>query len=224
LEDFKIIIHRKTKIKIMRQLSLTIICLLVLGHSAFAGSDDKLSHLRTERKIVTADKPTAPYYAIQILALQLPPQNAEFFGNVTEAREFVCADGYVRYVVGQYKTNAEATADLERVRALGYPDAFVVNTLRLKTGQSEWSNKTLKIDPNKDYTIQLKAFRFPVYISYFKEFDDVMEFYMKDKIFRYTVGNYKGTVILQELARVKALGYPDAFIVDLDTYMPFKIE
>jgi hypothetical protein len=208
----------------MRQLSLTIICILLLGHGVFAESDDKLSHLRTERKIVTVDKPTAPYYAIQILALQLPPQNAEFFGNVTEAREFVCDDGFVRYVVGQYKTNAEATADLERVRALGYPDAFVVNTLRIKTGQSQWANKALKIDPNKDYTIQLKAFRFPVYVSYFKEFDQVMEFYMKDKIFRYCVGNFKGSLIEQELTRVKSLGYTDAFIVELESYLPYKIE
>ncbi|MFT3738957.1 MAG: SPOR domain-containing protein [Breznakibacter sp.] len=189
-----------------------------------SSAQDKLSKLRTEKKIITADAPTSPYYAIQILALTLPPQEPEFFKNIDLAREFACADGYVRYVVGQYATFADANIDLEKIRSLGYNDAFVVNTRKLGAQASGFAAKKLEIDPAKTYTIQLSAFRFPVYLSYFENVDGVMEFYMKDKIYRYCVGKHPGSVVENELAKLKGLGYKDAYIVELDAYLPYQIE
>jgi hypothetical protein len=51
-----------------------------------------------------------------------------------------------------------------------------------------------------------------------------MEFRMKDKIFRYTVGKFPGSQAEEELEKVKSLGYKDAFLVEFDRYAPFKIE
>ncbi len=194
---------------------------------SFAAKADKLEALRTNKKIIRMSEAQAPYYAIQIIALKLPPQAPEFFRNVEVAREYPCQDGYLRFCVGEFNSYAEAKAALESVKAKGYDQAFVVNTkdYAINGQQAGYTGKqSKKIDPNKVYTVQLSAFRFPVYLSHFKNIDDVMEFRMKDKIFRYTTGQFKGDVAEVELQRIKALGYKDAHLVELDKYLPFKIE
>ncbi|WP_430814847.1 SPOR domain-containing protein [Carboxylicivirga sp. RSCT41] len=189
---------------------------------------DKLEALRTNKKIISMSEAQAPYFAIQIIALKLPPQAPEFFRNVDMAREYRCDDGYLRFCVGEYNSYNEAKAAIESVKAMGYDQAFVVDTRKYAIdgsyakGSSVKSSK--KIDPDKVYTVQLSAFRFPVYLSHFENIDDVMEFRMKDKIFRYTTGQFKGDIAEAELQRIKALGYKDAHLVELDKYMPFKIE
>jgi len=194
----------------------------MLSITAFASKPDKLEGLRTQKKIVSVEKATAPYYAIQILALKEAPQDPEFFTNINEAREFTCSDGFVRYVVGQYNSFAEANADLSKYKQLGYQDAFVVNTNKL--GGSSIASSKLVIDPNKIYTVQVSAFRFPVYLSHFEKLDGVKEYYMKDKIYRYCIGEYPGTTVESELQKIKDLGYKDAVIVELALYLPYQIE
>ncbi|WP_262326034.1 SPOR domain-containing protein [Carboxylicivirga litoralis] len=187
---------------------------------------DKLEALRTNKKIIRMSEAQAPYYAIQIIALRLPPQAPEFFKNIDVAREYSCDDGYLRFCVGEYNSYAEAKSALEGVITKGYDQAFVVNTRKYAINEhaAGVNVSSKKIDPNKVYTVQLSAFRFPVYLSHFKNIDDVMEFRMKDKIFRYTTGQFKGDVAEAELQRIKALGYKDAHLVELDKYLPFKIE
>ncbi|MCT4646164.1 MAG: SPOR domain-containing protein [Carboxylicivirga sp.] len=209
----------------MRHLSLLIMVLFLgIGYSAKA---DKLDKLRTNKKIIRMQSAQSPSFAIQIIALKLPPQVPEFFKNVEVAREYACNDGYLRFCVGEFNTYEEAKAAVASVKDLGYDQAFVVNTkeydLDGSVGSGLSSGKK-KIDPNKTYTVQLSAFRFPVYLSHFKKIDDVMEFRMKDKIFRYTTGQFEGSVAEEELAKIKALGYKDAHLVELDKYLPFKIE
>ncbi|MBS2213788.1 SPOR domain-containing protein [Carboxylicivirga mesophila] len=188
---------------------------------------DKLDALRTNKKIIRMSEAQAPYFAIQIIALAKAPQMPSFFKNVDVAREYPCSDGFLRFCVGQYDSYDAAKAAIPDVKALGYDQAFVVNTREYAIGSGSplgTLKSGQKIDPNKTYTVQLSAFRFPVYLSHFKNIDDVMEFRMKDKIFRYTTGTFKGDVAEQELNRIKALGYKDAHLVELDKYMPFKIE
>jgi hypothetical protein len=208
----------------MRNLVLSLILMFIGSVATNAQSNDKLSQLRTDKKIVTVDKATAPYYAIQILALTQPPQEPGYFKNIDAAREFVCADGYVRYVVGSYNSFKEAAADLSKYIDLGYKGAFVVNTSKLGAQSSGFGNTVLKIDPAKTYLIQLSAFRFPVYLTYFEKIDNVLEFYMKDKIYRYTTDKISGTSVESELKRIKGLGYNGAFIVEFDKYQSFQIE
>ncbi len=202
--------------------------LIVYSLSIFnisAGTPDKLESLRTNKQVVRMDNPVAPYYSIQIIALKHPPQQPEFFKKVDVIYEYPCTDGFVRYTVGKFNSRDEALAQLASIKALGYDQAFVVNTKKYSIEGSEWGSRAgEKIDPDKTYTIQLSAFRFPVYLSFFKNIDDVMEFKMKDKIFRYTVGKFPGTVAEEELSKIKALGYKDAFLVEFDKYAPYKIE
>lgn len=200
---------------------------VVLSIQFVALGQDKLSKLRTNKQIVTIDEPSAPYYSIQILALKLPPSDANFFENLTEVKEYPCTDGYVRYCVGSYNSFTEANAQLVDVRSKGYGEAFVVNTQKFSLSSGHYSssrNSKLVILPNKDYVIQLSAFRYPVYLSFFENVDQVYEYRMNDKIYRYTTKPYKGSEVEVMLAKIRGLGYSKAFIVEYDLYEPFLIE
>lgn len=188
---------------------------------------DKLEHLRSARRIITVHDITAPYFTIQILALAEPPGNPEFFNDIEVAREFISTDGFVRYTVGEYRTFAEAARDLDQVKAKGYQDAFVLNLRKISLKGSDYQSTGVEgfvPDPNREYTIQLAAYRFPVYVSEFEQFETVYEFYMQDRIFRYTTGRFLGNTALQELENVKRKGYPDAFLVRFDQYERYRIE
>jgi len=215
---------------------LLMIVMLAASANAFA---DKLSHLRTSKKIITVDVISPPYYAIQIVALQLPPENPDFFNNVDIVREFSCDDGFVRYTVGEYTTFADAARELDRIRSLGYGDAFILNLRKINlvnspvTGSSAPSSgrgttgsaKPFVPVPGQKYTIQLAAMRFPVYLTHFEGFKDVKEYYMRnDRIYRYCVGLYEGNQALSELQKVKNAGYKDAYLVPIERYAPFEIE
>ncbi|SFE49184.1 SPOR domain-containing protein [Thermophagus xiamenensis] len=184
---------------------------------------DKLANLRSSKKIVAVSDISEPYFAIQILALEKPPQNPSFFKNIEKAYEYRCSDGYVRYTVGQFNTKEEALQNISRIKALGYVECFVVDIRHFRLKNSETAS-TFVPDGQTLYTIQLAAYRYPVYTSEFKEFDEVMEFYMDDRIYRYTVGAYKGDEALQQLKKVKDMGYQHAYLVPLEKYKPYRIE
>ncbi len=206
-----------------KNIALIVFSFMVLSLNA----TDKLTKLRTDRKIITENSVSEPYYTIQIVALRETAGNAEFFMNVERVREFVCNDGYVRYSVGEYYSFANAAQDLDQIKSLGYHDAFVLNLRHIALKNNDYIQTTtdrIVVEPGVKYTIQLAAYRFPVYINEFKEFDDVFEFYMKDRIYRYTVGAYDGNIAQAELDRVKRSGYPDAFLVRFDQYEPYRIE
>jgi len=200
---------------------------VLLGFSSIINGQnkvDKLAGLRTAKKIVSVSiVPQHPEYAIQIIALKYPAGEPGFFKNVNEAREFSCADGFVRYCVGSFDSFDAAKAELVYYKDLGYVQSFVVNTQNyvLDGSKVRW---TFKPDPNKSYTIQLSAFRFPVYLSHFKGVENVMEFYMDDKIYRYTIGKYSYEDAVQQLSSIKTLGFKDAYVTELDAYLPFQIE
>ncbi len=193
-----------------------------------AQAQDKLSSLRTSKQIVTMESVSAPYYTVQILALKMPPSDPQFFKNVDHVKEYRCLDGYVRYCVGSYDSFAEANAALGDVREKGYKEAFVANTKRFEMDQSSAHSAAtsgkLTIVPNKMYAVQLGAFRYPVYLTFFENVDVVYEYRMNDKIFRYTTEPVRGTEVEARLAEMKKIGYKNAFIVDYDTYASFKIE
>lgn len=208
--------------KLIRTLILTLFFFLALS-----ARGDKLAHLRSARKIVTVETITAPYYTIQVVALKEPPGNANFFTSLTQAREFVCTDGFVRYTVGEYATFKEAALQLDALKAQGFSDVFVLNTRKIALKDSDQApviDKNVRPVAGVNYTIQLAALRYPVYVSEFEQFDRVQEYYMRDRIYRYCVGDYDGSVALEELAKVQQSGYPDAFLVPVKNYESFKIE
>lgn len=187
---------------------------------------DKLAHLRTTKKIVTMASIDAPYFTIQIVALRLPPGEPEFFRDVDKVYEYVCNDGYVRYTVGRYSSFADAAKELPKYQGMGYTDVFVLNTRKISLDKNDYQPSSNEIGPlaGVNYTVQLAAYRFPVYVNEFEEFDNVTEYYMKDRIYRYCVGSFDGSVANQELLKIRKKGYPNAFLVPLEKYRPFKIE
>ncbi|PWE00741.1 hypothetical protein [Marinilabilia rubra] len=185
---------------------------------------DKLAHLRTTKKIVPVKEITAPYFAIQILALQESPQFPGYFKNINQAREFDCADGYVRYTIGEFSSAESAREKIPEIKAKGYSECFVVDLREYNLNGSNYRNEQFSLDDNAFYTVQLAAFRYPVYVSHFKEFDDVMEFYMDDRIYRYTVGKFRGDEAKEQLERIKSMGYPQAHLVLFDKYSSSQIE
>lgn len=168
----------------------------------------------------------APFYTIQIVALRLPPGEPEFFRDVDQVYEYVCSDGYVRYTVGRYSTFNDAAKDLAKYEAKGYSDVFVLNTRKIALDNNGYQPSSNEIGPlaGVEYTVQLAAYRFPVYVSEFEEFDNISEYYMKDRIYRYCVGSFDGSIANQELIKIRQMGYPSAFLVPLEKYKPFKIE
>ncbi len=167
------------------------------------------SQKRTFKKIVLADKATEPYFAIQILALKDAPKDASFFENIESAREFSCADGYKRYVVGRYATQAEAMADLQRIRSKGekYQKSYVVNTANYILSKSDFgddnqSNEvvgertTKKIIPvqkptDPPFAIQILALKnAPQDPDFFENVELAREFSCADGFKRYVVGQY----------------------------------
>lgn len=187
-------------------------------------SADKLAHLRSAKKIVAVQEISAPYFAIQILAIQRPPQNPSFFKNIDKANEYVCADGYVRYTFGAFNSKEEARQNIERVKSMGYTECFIVDVRDFNLGKTNTRVSAFEPDGNTIYTVQLAAYRYPVYTSEFEEFDDVMEFYPDDRIYRYTVGRYSGEEAKSALNRIKSMGYPQAHLVPLEKYNAFRIE
>lgn len=213
----------------MKLKNIFTILFLILAQVAF-GSGDKLAKLRSEKKIVTVNSISSPYYTIQVVALRLPPGEPSFFKNLDLVKEYICQDGYVRYTVEEFTTFKQAAAELDRIKALGYPDAFVLNLRNIQlNGDSHTAPVSVSKGPfvpvpGRYYTIQLAAYRYPVYLSHFEQFENVQEYYMKDKIYRYCVGSYEGQNALEELAKIRQMGQPGAFLVLLDDYLPFKIE
>ena len=199
--------------------------LLLVCFVGVNAQSDKLSGLRTTKKIVSVtDVPSSADYAIQIIALKYPAGEPGFFKNIDQAREFGCADGFVRYTVGSFKNYKQAKSELVYYKDLGYSQAFVVNVANYNLGNGAKRKTGFKPDPNKRYTIQLSAFRFPVYLSHFKGLENIKEFYLNDRIYRYTIGDYTYEEAVAELPNIKAKGYNKAFVTELDAYLPYQIE
>lgn len=199
--------------------------IILMQSMLFEAGADKLAKLRTTKKIVPVKEISAPYFAIQILALKKAPQAPSYFKNIDRAREFDCADGYVRYTVGSYNSAADARREISKIKSLGYSECFVVDLRSYTLNGSRYHGKVgFRPDENTVYTIQLAAFRYPVYVSEFERFDDVMEFYPNDRIYRYTVGKYSGDEAMDQLSRVKEMGYPQAHLVPYEKYQPHQIE
>ena len=195
----------------------------------FAAAQNSLDDLRTDNKIVTWSESDLPAYSIQVLATQTPPSDASFVKSSDVLYEYKTPDGYLKYFYGKFSSYAEANKQIKAVKSKGYDGAFIVG---LKKGAAAASskgivttgNKPIEIDPNKDYVVQIGAYRFPLYISFFENVGTVYEYRLNDKIFRYTTPPVKGSQVEAELSRVKALGYSAAFVVEYDTYAPYKIE
>ncbi|MCR5696449.1 MAG: SPOR domain-containing protein [Marinilabiliaceae bacterium] len=224
---------------VISSMKIYIVAILFAAASLSCVAQTTMNNLRTNKQIITVENGAgAPKYSIQLLAVNNPPEDANFFASLDKVYEFICADGFIRYCVGDYDNFADANAKLDEVRSSGYKDAFVVNTKKLgatstySKSSTAHSGKTLigaggrrvAIIDDREYVVQLAAFRYPVYLSFFEGIEPVYEYRLNDKIFRYTTAPCNGTEIEERLNEMIAKGYKGAFVVEYDRYAPFKIE
>jgi hypothetical protein len=64
------------------------------------------------------------WFTVQVRA-KLSPMDISGFRGIGEVKETVCKDGYYRYTHGAFRTFEEARSSLEKIKAAGYPDAFI---------------------------------------------------------------------------------------------------
>lgn len=203
--------------------------LLILATAASAQGN--INTLRTNQRIVSWSENDLPPFSIQISASKTPPADASFAKGLDVVYEFKANDGLVKYYFGKFSTYAEANREIKAIRSKGFDAAFIVN-LRASASGVKPSNgqvvttggKPIEIDPAKDYVIQVGAFRYPLYISFFDNVGDVYEYRLNDKIFRYTTKPMKGSSVKSELERLQGLGYNAAFVVEYAKYEPYRIE
>lgn len=217
---------------VMKACRLLLIVPLAALLSCAGAQAQTIDQLRTNQQIVSWTTDELPNYSIQISASKNPPKDAGMFKKADVVYEYRTPDGYIKYYYGKYQSYAEANRYIGGVRAMGFEGAFVVNMKKAAGGTSSLGDagttttghKPIDIDPNKDYVIQVGAFRYPLYVSTFEDVGRIYEYRLNDKIFRYTTPPMRGSEVEGELKRIKGLGYVSAFVVEYSTYSPFKIE
>lgn len=204
------------------------ISILATSHVAAQSAVDDI---RTSQQIVSWTAEDLPAFSIQISASKTPPADASFAKGLGVVYEYKASDGLVKYYYGKFETYAEANKEIRNIRSKGFDSAFVVNLRAAASGSTAnkgqiltTGGKPIEIDPSKEYVIQVGAFRYPLYISFFENVGEVFEYRLNDKIFRYTTKPIKGSEVKSELNRIQNLGYNAAFVVEYSKYAPFKIE
>jgi outer membrane protein OmpA-like peptidoglycan-associated protein/tetratricopeptide (TPR) repeat protein len=85
---------------------------------------DRLIRRQSQQPLLSGSK-----YTIQILAMT-QPLDMDFFIAIKNIRRFLGDDGIYRYVVGEFDSPEDALKVLPGVKAIGYPDAYVMNLAR----------------------------------------------------------------------------------------------
>ena len=152
--------------------------------------------------------------------------------------------GQTKCFMGRFDTYDEAKAALIPLKVGKYSGAFVLPSDKIFSTTAEAQSSvpakapkqvekkttakqapSVKASPIKIYTVQIAAYRYPLYTKDFSLEDDVMEFYCSDNIYRYTVGKFENDSEAHNLlTKVKESGYPDAFLIDYEKYEVYRIE
>lgn len=110
---------------------------------------------RTYKKIEPIAKFNEPW-TIQLLTMKRQPKEATFFEELDDAYEIISTDGWIRYYVGQYKTEEEANEMLKLIQRKNekYKDAFVVRTQSVNIDKNAFGDVFCDAKVNKS---ELKA-------------------------------------------------------------------
>ncbi len=183
------------------------------------------------------------FYTIQVRSLsrETPLTMEELQAGMWQHK----VGGQTKCFMGRFDTYEEAKAALVPLKAGKYSGAFVVSSDKIfgsnntaevtpkTTAPSQPAPTTRPADPApkvvapkiKTYTIQIAAYRYPLYTKEFNLKDEVMEFYCSDNIYRYTVGQFGDEAQARaKLKEIKDSGYPDAFLIDYKKYEVYRIE
>lgn len=192
--------------------------------------------------------PDKGFFTIQIKSLSKPVE-LSYFESESGVWEQKAADGLYKYFYGRYPDYASAREVAVKLKKSQYPDAFVVfsdktikpaNTLSVlkpATPQQAAAKVSKPIADSESgaadkaafsagkWTVQLAAFKYPMYIEDFKPLTNVMEFYCQDKMYRYCVGVYNSYDDAKaSLDKYKEAGQKGAFVVSYDKLKNYIIE
>lgn len=183
------------------------------------------------------------FYTIQVRSLsrETPLTMEELQAGMWQHK----VGGQTKCFMGRFDTYDEAKAALIPLKVGKYSGAFVVSSDKI-FGTTETAEVPVAPAPTqetvekeevktpapkpvaskiKTYTIQIAAYRYPLYTKEFNLEVEVMEFYCSDNIYRYTVGQFEDEALARELLKtVRESGYPDAFLIDYKKYELFRIE
>ncbi|MDA3781131.1 MAG: OmpA family protein [Bacteroidales bacterium] len=147
----------------------------------------------------------------------------KYFKKYTEFTNYKIQEYYSNntyyYILGRFKKKSELIILFNKVIDLGFDNARIVNNFEIGQMQSP-TNKAISNNSNKPiFTIQLKATKSPADISVFAPLKNIKEILGDDGFYRYIYkefNNYKNAQ--KEWNKIINIGYPDAFIVNIDKY------
>lgn len=189
------------------------------------------------------------FFTIQIKSLSKPVE-LSYFESESGVWEKKAADGLYKYFYGRYPDYASAREVAVKLKKGQYPDAFVVfsdktikpaNTLDILKpastvkAEARAASKTIAQSSggtadkasfsSGQWTVQLAAFKYPMYIEDFKPLTNVMEFYCQDKMYRYCAGVYNSyDEAKTSIDSYKSAGQKGAFVVSYDKLKDYIIE
>jgi len=121
------------------------------------------------------------------------------------------------YTFGNYEKKTDAIDMLNRVVDDGYPNAQVMEKREMDRLITRQSSKP-QLSGSK-YTIQILAMSQPLDLDYFIAIRGVQRYLGDDGIYRYVVGEFESPEeALKVLPGIKAIGYPDAYVMNLARY------
>jgi outer membrane protein OmpA-like peptidoglycan-associated protein len=136
--------------------------------------------------------------------------------NGVDVREIETDESYL-YTVGSFDNKLRAMDILYEVLDRGFQDAFVVEKRELDKMISQQTRKP-DLSPSK-YTIQILAMNVPLDMNYFIAIQGVRRIQGEDGLYRYLFGEFESVADAKKvLPGIKAIGYPDAFIMNLSRY------
>lgn len=184
------------------------------------------------------------FYTVQVRSLShdIPLAMEELQAGMWQYK----VDGQTKCFLGKFETYEEAKAALEPLKVGKYSGAFVISSdkifapgevVELPSIPEVKEDKLESLAKNvekktaakktgiKVYSVQIAAYRYPLYTKDFKLEDEVMEFYCSDNIYRYTIGRFTDAEEARKLKKkIRESGYPDAFLIDYEKYESYRIE
>lgn len=97
--------------------------------------------------------------------------------------------------------------------------------VEIEPAKEKPKEKTPAVSGNEIFSVQIAAYRYPLYTKDFDLEEKVMEFYCSDNIYRYAVGKFENKDDAYKLLeKIRKSGYPDAFVIDYKKYEVYRIE
>jgi outer membrane protein OmpA-like peptidoglycan-associated protein/tetratricopeptide (TPR) repeat protein len=121
------------------------------------------------------------------------------------------------YTIGSFERKTDAVDLLNSIVDNGYPDASIMEKHEMDRLIIRQSQQPLL--SGSTYTIQILAMSQPLDMDYFIALKEVKRFLGDDGIYRYVVGEFGSPEdALKALPGVKAIGYTDAYVMNLARY------